>query len=211
MEIRKDLRTGRVWRRFVTTSFSAIGFFAIVLGLLDVIFPAAIPSERGWIAAGVVVISVVYGGFRSWPRPIEEIYSSPNVKIRLVKGNLFDQPGHLVIGMSDTFDTSIPVIIARSSIQGQFLESIFCGNVEDLDRQLLQALSHIQPIGLIDKPGKREKYPIGTVAVLNEHARRFFCVAYTEMNERNEARGTMDGIWRSLRSLWKAICTEANG
>lgn len=211
MEIWNDLRTGRFWRRFAVHTFSGIGFFAVIIGLFDVIFPGVVPHGGAWVATLVVLISIAYGSYRAWPRPIEEIYSSPNTAIRLVKGNFFDQPGHLVIGMCDTFDTLTPNIIARTSIQGQFLDQIFDGDADELDRQLQAALRPYKPIDSIHKEGKREKYPIGTVATLREHTRRFFCVAYTEMNEKNEARGTMDGIWRSLECLWKEISSQANG
>jgi len=210
-EIWKDLRTGRFWRHFLVASFSSVGFFSVVLGLFAVIFPTTIPNQKVGVSSGVIVVSVIYGAFRSWPRPIEEQYSSPNVKISLVKGDLFAQSGHLVIGMCTTFDTSIPDIIARSSVQAQFLDRVFSGSVQELDNQLQQALSRYQPLGSINKAGKQERYAIGTVATLRDHARRYFCVAYTEMNERNEARGTADGIWRSLDSLWKAVTAEANG
>jgi len=211
VEIWKDLKTTRFWRHFLVATFSAIGFFAVILGLFDVIFPDKIPHERVGVTVGVVVASLAYGAFQSWPRPIQEHYSSPNVKISLVKGDLFDQDGHLVIGMCTTFDTAIPDIIARSSVQSQFLDRIYAGSVAELDAQLERALSSHQTVGQINKAGKQEQYAIGTVAVLREHARRYFCVAYTAMNERNEARGTIDDIWRSLDSLWKAVTAEANG
>jgi Domain of unknown function (DUF6430) len=211
MEIWKDVQTWRFWRHLAIHTFSAVGFFVVILGLFDVLFPGVISRRRGWLTVCVVVASAVYGIYRAWPRPIEQDYSSPNTKIRLVKGDLFDQPGHLVIGMSNTFDTLTPHIIAKSSIQGQFLERIYDGDVKELDRQLTLALRSISPMGAIEKPGKKNQYSIGTIATLQEHARRFFCLAYTEMNVKNEARGTVDGIWRSLDSLWKEISIQANG
>ena len=211
MDVWKDIRTGRFWRHFFIHTFSAIGFFSVTLGLFDVLFPGVIPHSRGWLATCVGLISLAYGSYRARPRPIEESYSSPNTMIKLVKGDLFDQPGHLVIGMCSTFDTSTPHIIAKSSIQSQFLDRIYAGDVKELDRQLTAALKPIKSVGTIEKPGKRNRYPIGTVATLREHAKRYFCVAYTEMNTKNEARGTMDGIWRSLDNLWREISVQANG
>jgi hypothetical protein len=38
-----------------------------------------------------------------------------------------------------------------------------------------------------------------------------YFLAYTEMNARNEAHGTPDGIWRSLASLWTEVSRTANG
>ena len=210
-EIWKNLKTRRFWKAFSTSTFSAVGFFSVILSLFAIIFTGVIPHQKGGIAAGVCAISISYGLWRSWPRSIQEQYDTPNVKISLMKGDLFEQNGHLVIGMSTSFDTSIPDIIARSSVQAQFLDRIFSGNIGELDAQLSQALGSYRPVSYINKPGKQEKYAIGTVAVLKEHARCYFCVAYAEMNEHNEAHGTVDGIWHSLNSLWRAVSADANG
>ena len=205
MDIWKDFQTVRYWKRFAVSTFSGIGFFSVLLGLFDIIFPGILPHGGDWLAVSVVTVSIFYGEIRAWPRPIKEAYTSPNTQIRLIKGDLFDQSGHLVIGMCTTFDTEIPDIIARASIQGQFLNRLFDGNTAELDSQLTKALSGYSRVGTIQKPGKQDRYPVGTVATLRQPTRKFFCVAYTEMNERNEARGTMDGIWRSLHNLWKEI------
>jgi hypothetical protein len=116
-----------------------------------------------------------------------------------------------MIGMCDTFDTAIPNIISRQSVQGQFLERVFDGDVVALDGRLDEALRGISPVESVKKEGKTRRFPLGPVAVLNDHTRRFFCVAYTTMNEQNEARGTPAGIWNSLDSLWHAVSQHANG
>lgn len=211
MEIYKDLLTGRFWKRFAINSFSGIGLFSVIAVLVDIFFPKIVTEGGIWLAASIVLISIVYGGVHAWPRPIAESYSTPNTQIRLMKGDLLDQRGHLVIGMSDTFDTLIPDIIARSSIQGQFLERIFNNNIAELDQQLKAALGCLQPVGHIEKEGNKDKYGVGTVAVLRDHSRCFFCVAYTEMSAHNEAQGTMDGIWRSLDRLWREVRAKGNG
>jgi hypothetical protein len=63
----------------------------------------------------------------------------------------------------------------------------------------------------VEKEGKTERYLIGTVAALPQGPRRILFSAYTEMNDRNEARGTSDGIWRSMLSLWGAVSLYCNG
>ncbi|MPQ99023.1 hypothetical protein GB931_14040 [Modestobacter sp. I12A-02628] len=209
--IRRDLTKARFWRHFSVQTLAAVGLFAVLIGLFDVIFPNVVPKGGRWVAIVVVVLSLIYGAVRAWPRPIEQSYDSPNTTIRLVEGDLFAEPGHLVIGMSDTFDTEVPHVIASNSVQAQFARRIFHEDMRELDRQLAEALIDASPLCSISKPGKQVKYPVGTVATLRDHARRYFCVAYTEMNEHCEARGTTDGIWRSLENLWKAVCAHGNG
>lgn len=206
-----DLGTRRFWRHFALNGFSAVGFLAVILELVDVLFPSVVAPEGRRLAVGVAVLSVAYGIARAWPRPIEQSYNSPNTKIRLVKGDLFQQDVHLVIGMVDTFDTETPHVIARQSVQGQFQERVFGGDLRELDRQLDEALLGVAPVESVDKTGKRDRYPLGTVATLRNHATRYFCVAYTSMNEQNEARATTDGVWHSLSMLWKAVSADGNG
>jgi hypothetical protein len=83
--------------------------------------------------------------------------------------------------------------------------------VQELDRRIDQALSDVMPIEAVEKPGKKLRYPIGTVAPLTDAGRRLFFVGYTYMNEHNEARGTMDGIWKSLLNVWDAVSKYGNG
>lgn len=138
-------------------------------------------------------------------------YNSANVDIRIVEGDLFDQPGNLVVGFSDTFDTAIPNIIATASVQGQFLERIYGGDIQQLDAALDAALASLQSSEHVAKPGKTNRYAMGTVAALQQGRRFFFCIAYTRMNDQNVAVSSIDGVWRSLLNLWESVSTYANG
>ncbi len=157
----------------------------------------------------MLALAVGVGVYRAWPQPVEAQFTSPNVGIRVVEGDLFDRQEHLVIGMNDTFDTA-PGVIAATSVQGQFLNRIYGGDAARLDKDLEAALVGATH-GCIRKEGKTRKYPVGTVASLGGPSRRFFCVAYSSMNARNEARASMAGVTASLSELWKAVCQHANG
>jgi hypothetical protein len=206
-----ELRTFRFWRQWSIGVFAAIGFFSVVLGLVLAFFPGFLSHGRGIAIAVIAAASVVYGSIRSWPRAIQRTFDTPNMTIRVVRGDLFEQPGHLMIGMCDTFDTSTPVIIAKESIQGQFLDRIFDGNADDFDRQLAAALSTQEPIGQIIKEGKQAKYKIGTVATLSKDNRCYFCVAYSEMDDHNMAKASIGGILDSLKCLWGEVSAKSNG
>jgi hypothetical protein len=147
----------------------------------------------------------------SWPKPIAQSYSSPNTKISIIKGNILEQPTHLVIGTCDTFDTATPNIIARQSLQGQALDVLYGGDLNLLDRLLDDSLQTKTVIGSITKPGKTGRYGIGAIATIPHGARKLFFLAYTQMNQRNEASATADDIWKSLQALWDEISATANG
>ncbi|WP_410650953.1 macro domain-containing protein [Amycolatopsis sp. cmx-4-54] len=209
--IKSDLKTKRFWLTFSTRTFAAVGFEAITLGLYDVINPNAISKINLPISLILLAAAAIYGLVRSWPRPIEQSYSSPKTEIRLLVGDLFSSPENLVIGMTSTFDTSVPHVIAQTSIQGQFLARIYHHDVQSLDAELAGALSRFSPIGTIEKHGKRAVYPIGTVATLQNKRQHYFCVAYSEMDSENRAQASIDGLWRSLTNLWDEVRNRANG
>jgi hypothetical protein len=211
MTILQDLRTWRFWGHFLTRSFASVGAIVTLLHLFHLVFPHTTAFEGLGTLISVIVISVIAGLIWSWPRPITQDYSTPKTRISVVKGNLLDEKTHLVIGTCDTFDTETPIIISKGSLQGQALDVLFGGDLKELDRLLADSLTAKGPIGSITKAGKQVKYGIGTVAPIKQGSRLIFFLAYTEMDERNVAGSTADGVWKSLLGLWKEISNRANG
>ncbi|WP_433475014.1 macro domain-containing protein [Spirillospora sp. CA-142024] len=143
-------------------------------------------------------------------------YKSPNTEIHIVEGDLFEQEGNIVIGMTDTFDTEIPHIIDEKGVQAQLLTRVYRNDIRALDRALEQGLAPYNESHRFTpqdaKPGKQVAYPVGTVVAISPSIRRlYFCVAYTEMNKRNEVRGSVDRVWRSLNNLWDEVRAKGNG
>lgn len=207
----RDLRTRRFWRSFVAQFFAAVGFMAVFIELYDVFWPGKLTKSDWPTALAVLATALAYASYRSWPRPVEQQYSRPNTRIRIVVGDLFDQDANLVIGMSNTFDTAVPHVISKSSVQAQFLERVYSSDTAELDADLAKSLAGVPTTGSINKEGKCEVYPVGTIAVIRQNRRHFFCAAYTQMNERNEAHGTVAGIWRCLENLWDEVRARSNG
>jgi hypothetical protein len=137
-------------------------------------------------------------------------FDAPQTVIKVLRGDLFDDDAHLVVGACDTFDTAAPYI-APNSVQGQFAARIYSGNVSALDSALDDALMAATYVGDVEKLGKTRRYEIGTVATLRSLARRFFFVAYTEMDQGNKAHGSADHLWKGLNNLWVAVRNESNG
>lgn len=137
--------------------------------------------------------------------------------VSIVTGDLFDQHGDIVVGFSDTFDTATAGsrIISSASLQGQLVDRIFGGDVNELDRALDSALAEV-PVESVEirdaKPlGKLRRYPIGTVAVLEREGRRIFAVAFSRMGN-NLTAGSNAGFLRcSLNKLWDVMRPHCAG
>jgi Domain of unknown function (DUF6430) len=203
----RSVRTVRLW---AATGLSALGLLAGVIGLVAALFPHAAEPYRWWYLSLVLLLSIVYGTVRAWPRQrYSRHFPVPDTQISIVVGDLFEQGTHTVIGMSDTFDTAIPDIISAHSIQGQFLTRVYEGNLERLDRELESALHGKTSVKLEireDKPeGKLKRYAMGTVAVLGGAQQYYFCVAYSMMSNSNVAQSSVSDLWLGLSNLWDII------
>lgn len=143
--------------------------------------------------------------------PIHHQLSSTDVTLNIVAGNLFDQDTHIVVGFSDTFDTSIldDRIIHSSSVQGQLLRDVYHDDQKQLDEELDAALADVPPEHVEsrrDKPyGKLVRYPLGTVAVLGEPRRLIFAAAYGRMGNDLVARAPVEDLWPCFAKLWEAV------
>lgn len=209
--LRADLRSRRFWEFFLKEALAAGGLMSLVLGLGDVLFDQPFKRAGFPAVAAVATACIAWGLARAWPRPIEHRYRTPNITIRLIAGDLFDERGHIAVGATDTFDTKTPRVISPQSVQGQALTRLWGGDVDLLDGELDRALESEVPTEEIQKEGKTQRYPIGTVASLPQAGRRVYFVAYSEMNPLNQAHATTDGIWKSLLSLWAAVSRDGNG
>lgn len=138
--------------------------------------------------------------------------AAPGTAIVLAVGDLFAFPhADLVIGFTDTFDTSIrdDRVISAGSAQGQLLTRLYPGTHRQLDRVLRRALSAAPIAGRETRPakphGKLVRYPIGTVATIRENGRRIFCVAYSRLDNDLVARSSVEYLTTSLDRLWEEI------
>lgn len=211
MTITRDLRNKRFWRGLTIHGLAALGTLSAALGLYDLFSPGILNKINLPEILLVPLTALVYAGWKSWPYPVEQHYTTPDTKIRLVTGDLFEQNASLVIGMCDTFDIETPHIIAKSSVQGQFLDRIYHNDISALRTDLERALSHKQIVDYVEKPGNKDRYAPGTVATITHQRTHYFCVAYTEMDKNNKASSSMGALWEALENLWDEVRIRSNG
>ncbi|SDP54286.1 hypothetical protein SAMN04487981_12615 [Streptomyces sp. cf386] len=161
---------------------------------------------------GFVALATSIAVLASLPQErISRDFTHPDVTVTVEVGDLFDYRCHLVIGFSDTFDTDTrdESLVARRSVQGQFLHRIYDGDVTALDVLLADSLGDQTPVvtetRATKRIGKLHRYPVGTVAVVPSNGRSFFCTAYGRMNNDLVVSCGTEQLWRSLDQLWSAI------
>lgn len=189
---------------------AALGLSAVPIGILAPLAPQWWEG-KWWLVIFVVALAVGWAALGLRRREPHQLYRE-NVTIRLVVGDLFEQDASAIIGMTTTFDTLVPDVIAPSSVQGHFLHRVYAGSQEKLDSDLVRALANVEPTGRIVKRGKQVTYPPATVATLTPPGNiRYYCAAYTQMDEQNRASGTIRSVLDSLDNTWDAADIHGNG
>lgn len=168
-----------------------------------------------WGYGGLVSLSLLIALALNFPRlSVSRSLSSPNTTIEIKIGDLFNEPGHLVIGTNDVFDTELGEVIKPSSVQGQLLTQVYQSDQRRLDDEIDIALEPLKANKKREpnkKKGKIWRYPIGTTLVLGSPDRRFFLNAYGCMGNDLRVKSTADDIWHSLSSLWEQVRLKGHG
>ncbi|MFI1365364.1 macro domain-containing protein [Streptomyces griseochromogenes] len=206
-------RRGR--RMFAGSVLAAFGAVSAVVQFVGQLFPGAV-SRPGPVLAGSVALCLAWGLARSRPQSaVRQEFGRPGMTVVVEEGDLFDRPGHLVVGFTDTFDTLVDdgVVINDGSVQGQLLARRYAGDARRLDAELSAALDGVAPVtreSERDKPrGKRDRYPIGTVAALGNRPQLVFAVAYSRMGNDCVASSSVHDLWFGLDRLWDAVRRHA--
>ena len=188
----------------------ALGVCAIPIGILAPLSPDWWDG-KWWLLVAAGAAGWAFLGLRR--RQPTQTYAE-NVTIRLVVGDLFEQNASAIIGMTTTFDSAVPEVIAASSVQGHFLQKVYAGSQATLDQDLEAALAHVSPVGTIVKPGKEAIYPLGTAITLPITAQlRYYCAAYSDMDQQNRATGsirTRDGRFEAYGQIRSTPMAMAN-
>lgn len=208
----RDVKQRRFQKWFVAHLLSALGAIAALLGLLDLFFIDVFQKANPWWFLLVVCIAITYALWRSWPRPIQQEYSTPNTKISVVTGDLFKQDTSLVIGVADSFDVETPHIIQTNSVQGQLLHQVYKGDLGALKTAVAAALADHTPTHKVPAlHGNTDRYECGTVASIRDQRTYYYCVAYTKMDEHNNVTSTIGILWDALEELWQEVRKRSNG
>lgn len=136
-------------------------------------------------------------------------------KIRVLKGDIFQQEGLTVVQVNDFFDTLVDDIhIASDSLHGELVKRFWGGNTADLDEQIEQALAGVH-YEEVERDGKvkTRRYPIGTCAfVKSEFGKRFLLVVLTHTDPKtHETTSDYEDLTKAIECALVAARQYANG
>lgn len=155
------------------------------------------------LALGIVVVT---------RRPVSRItYRVParDYTFEVKIGDLFKEAGDVVISSNTTFDTDISSgLIAPDSLQGQLAIEVFQSNTAAIDQQIHASLKNVPHEIRADAPGKKQEYPIGTVAKVSVPGKAYYFVAMARLNEHGTANSTVRGVEDALDGVWKFVADQ---
>lgn len=208
-----SLKTFSYWR-YALFSWNAVGRILAATGslylFLEILDFFQIYTRDKYHAYSLIVIiaaATIYVVFTR--RPVSMVrYKVPKkdfaFEVRI--GDLLGTPGNVVISTSTTFDTDMSRgLISPESLQGQFALKFFQGNTAEIDRQIEESLSGVDPRDEPNAPGKRNRYPVGTVATVKTHGQSFYFTAMSDLNKHGTAQSSVHMVEQALEGLWRYV------
>lgn len=212
-----SVRTFAYWR-YALFSGEAVAKFFSVLGVLYLLINIAdtfkVYEKGKYSHFGLIFIIIPAVLFVVVTRrPVSKVtYKVPkkDYAFEVKIGDIFKEPGEIVVSSNTTFDTDMSSgLIATSSLQGQIATQFFNGQTVDIDRQIEASLAREKFIESDGSPGKKRKYPLGTVARVSARGKNFYFVAMSHMNPDGTAYSNVRMLDEALEGLWSNMARKA--
>lgn len=215
-EARETLLTRQGLSACSTATLTSFGLLSAALQIVLAVWPSLARYDI-WILCALAGSCIIAGISHAWPK-FETIhsYTHPHFTIEVKCGDIFAQQGGIVIGFTDTFDTDVTdgVVINPRSVQGQFQERHYSGNLSRLDSEIEEKL---RPLLVKQHEttetkirGKLSRYEIGTTIALHPDGNRVYAAAYGFMRNDLRVSCSVDALWKTLTSVWGSVRIHGN-
>ena len=155
----------------------------------------------------LLILGVLYIGIWIHSNKLRSIRLKINTSEVEVKfGNIFSEQADLkVIAFNEYFDTMVDAkIIAKSSLNGIFINNFFKDKVEELDG-IISVDAHLREVMLAENAtravGKKTKYKLGTICVVND----YLLTALTHFDADNRAYVDINDYISCLLNFWNEV------
>lgn len=194
-----------------------LGHFLQALGTLWLFlevssyFFSSLTEVKGRLFYAFIIIALIWTVGRSSPSlNYKKKSKASNVEMEIKTGDLLSESGNIAFGCNDYFDTEPEKVVGSRSIIAQFVRKSFDGDHLSLDRQITDFLDRQEITGIATTEtrkslGKTQRFPIGTIVVIQENERKVFLSAFTRTNPDNTTIVFKEDLWASLSELWTAV------
>lgn len=208
-----------------TKNKSVLGkYFLICFGTIWLLIECSSSLSKGFktwvephgpgILISAIIVSILFGSFRAFPQlKISRKFKGSNTSIVLKVSDLLNEPGNIVVGSSDYFDTDYDVN-SNVSLKSKVINTLFSSDKASVDKLIDQSLN-IQNLGgefIETKPsGKKTKFPIGTIAILPHQQRKVFILVLSCLTFDSNGKHTFstpEKLNSALSCLWNKMKVE---
>jgi hypothetical protein len=209
MKIKVNFFDKKVRKKFYSILSLISVIVSIVLAFISI-------SEEHKIKMGVLVLAllalfvfiiIIYISIWIYANKLQNIkLMINNSEVEVKFGNFFDEVADWkVISFNEYFDTLVDdKIIAKSSMNGKFIEKCYKEKLEELDNAIA-ADSHLSSQIVCENTnrsvGKKTKYKLGTICVVNG----YLLTAFTHFDDENRAYLEMIDYISCLLNFWTEI------
>lgn len=195
----------RILRQFYA-AFTVISIFTSTT-FLFVNIDAKYKPVVGIIALGLLV--VLYVGIWIHSNKRKSICLKINTSEVEVKfGDIFEETADLkAIAFNEYFDTLVDdngTVIARTTLNGQYIDKFYQGNVMDLDA-LISSDAHLAEASVGEnanrQAGKNTMYRLGTICVAND----YLLTALSRFDDNNRAYLDINDYITCLLNFWNEV------
>ena len=202
----------RVVLDFWVFSFAAYSVLWTVIVSFGFFFENSRPEGAAWYAA-IILVSVVIGLWRCWPRDRVNLrIPASDSTIEICFGDIFEGEGVVVIPVNEYFDGELGDHVSEKSLHGVFIRDFLGGQSNTFYDLTSQALGSIAAKTVPRNSGRVKKYPIGTVVPVDISRGRFLLAALARTDLQTlKASATVHELWDCLTGVWEAVRNYSNG
>ena len=187
----------------IKVAFSILGGVAIFLNFtkFSLDFVGKLPAQIGSVILTYVLLFAGTIFVKHQLTKNEVTLNIRGMKIIVKEGDILTSKGWKLIPFNEYFDTQVDdVIIAHSSLNGKYIDSLGVDDAEALKLAILaDSASPLDKYPSSDSA--KIRYELGTIKVFKE----VMMLALTHFNEQNEAHTNRAEYEHTLRKMWKEI------
>ena len=209
-----DILSRAFWKYFL----ASVGTISSMVTLISFVFEWKNPGCLCVVlfVAGVILISGGFACWQTWRKTSLGLKISNTLSINIFEGDLFDFVGNdnfVIIPVNEYFDTIVnETIINKGTIHGRFIQNYYRDNHSQLHEEIEAFLAknniHGEKVARENSEGYKNKYPLGTCAIINKADTNFVLLAMTHFDKDDHAYVELSEFGRSISLMCRTLADK---